>query len=76
MIDIDLTKYAKHESSGLAKFVKTPKVVESKPFSEYFNMYDDITKGKEKVNLENIEAAQTKAGFFDENLIWSDFEKV
>ena len=28
------------------------------------------------MNMEMIEEAQVKAGFFDENMIWADFDKI
>jgi hypothetical protein len=43
----------------------------------YSQIMSDFKEGKnEKITLEAIENAQMKSGFFDENLIWADFEKI
>ena len=44
-------------------------------------MYSDYLKdtnndGFNRFTMDKIEEVQNKAGFFDENLIWADFEKL
>lgn len=41
-IEIDLDKYTAYESSGVAKYVKTPKIVEFKSLEEYLKIYDEL----------------------------------
>lgn len=69
------------EQECIAKYLKTSKTVEFKSLEEYFNMYadyikDSLNEGDDRFNMEKIEEVQNKAGFFDENLIWADFEKL
>ena len=56
--------------------MKTPKILKFKPLSEYYKTYDCFDGPDNKITLDKIEEAQAKSGFFDENLIWSDFEKL
>jgi hypothetical protein len=37
-----LDQYTAHESSGIAKYVKTPKIVEFKSLEEYLKIYDHL----------------------------------
>ena len=69
------------EQECVAKYLKTPKIVEFKSLEEYLNMYSDYLKdtnndGFNRFTMDKIEEVQNKAGFFDENLIWADFEKL
>lgn len=92
-----MSGYSAYASQGLIKFVKCPKIINCKPFEEYYEIYSELIekhkdivvdllldlpyeelKKKNKLNLsmDKIEEVQNKAGFFDENLIWADFEKL
>ena len=76
-----MSKYSPYESSGLAKHIKTPKIIEFKPLKDYFNTYSKIFEDFKSdqlttLSMEMIEKAQNEAGFFDENMIIADFEKI
>jgi len=80
-IKLDTSTYSPYESSGLAKYIKTPKVLEFKPLKDYFDTYSKIfedfkSEKLTKLSMEMIEEAQNQAGFFDDNMIWADFEKI
>ena len=74
-VALTCSKYSEYKSQGLVKFVKTPKILNFKPLADYYKIYDDL-EGSEDISLQKIEEAQAKSGFFDENLIWADFEKL
>ena len=80
-----MSEYQIKELSGeqecIAKYLKTPKIVEFRSLEEYLNIYsgylkDSNNEGAERYTMDKIEEIQNKAGFFDENLIWADFEKL
>ena len=59
---METSKYTAYESSGLAKHVKTPKVLEFRPLSNYFAMYNQIfetlnSDKAAKLTMEMIESA-------------------
>ena len=80
-LETDISRYSEYLSSGLAKHVKVPKIESFKPVKNYFGTFDKLFKdfkdGKlDRLDVNMIEKAQSEAGFFDESLIWADFEKI
>ena len=77
----DQIKELSGEQECIAKYLKSPKIVEFKSLEEYRKIYTKLIRdinneGPNRFTLEKIEEVQNKAGFFDENLIWADFEKL
>lgn len=80
-IEIDIDQYSKHEASGVAKYIKTPTIVEFKSLEDYLKVYKNLVadykqNGPEGFSVDKVLEVQGQAGFFDENLLWADFEKL
>jgi hypothetical protein len=80
-IELDMSLYTKYEGSGIAKYQKTPKIIEFKSLEEYMNSYKKLIseykeKGAECISMDKIFETQGEAGFFDQNLIFADFENL
>lgn len=76
-----MDKYTGYGSSGVAKYVKTPKIVEFKSLEDYLKIYDQLyaelkENGSKDFSIDRIIEIQNKTGYFDENLLWADFEKL
>lgn len=80
-IELDVDQFSAYEGSGVAKYQKTPKIVEFKSLEEYMQVYEKFIndyqeKGPDSFSMDKIFEVQGEAGFFDQNLIWADFEKL
>lgn len=58
-IELDMDLYTKYEGSGIAKYQKTPKILEFKSLEEYMNSYKKLIseykeKGADSMTLDKI----------------------